>query len=275
MRPQQTLARPFSAEGRGLHSGLAVRLTARPAPANCGLVYVVGTQRIPARVPFVTNTQLATTLGMGEQRVSMVEHLGAALYTAGVDNVEIEVEGGEVPVLDGTSQPWVQAIQQAGLEQQAASVTTFRIHKTVQVEAGESWISVEPAERLHLTMGVAFAHPAIGTQHWAGGPADFAAELCWARTLGFFADAEKLRALGLARGAGLENTLVFGDDGPLNAGGLRAPDEVVRHKALDFFGDLSMIGAPVLGHFRAWRSGHSLHLALLRRLLEEQAYEEL
>ncbi|HNH45415.1 MAG TPA: UDP-3-O-acyl-N-acetylglucosamine deacetylase, partial [Myxococcota bacterium] len=218
-------------------------------------------------------TQLATTLGLGEQRVSMVEHLGAALYTAGVDNLEIEVEGGEVPVLDGTAQPWVEAIRQAGLESQSAAVRVLRIQKKVTVEAGESWISAEPADRLHLSMGVAFAHPAIGTQHWAGGPADFAAELSWARTLGFFADAEKLRALGLARGAGLDNTLVFGDDGPMNEGGLRAPDEVVRHKALDFFGDLSLVGAPVLGHFRAWRSGHSLHLALLGRLVEEGAYE--
>ncbi|HNC97982.1 MAG TPA: UDP-3-O-acyl-N-acetylglucosamine deacetylase [Myxococcota bacterium] len=273
MRSQQTLARSFVVEGRGLHSGAAVRLTARPAPEHSGLVYVVGGHRVPARVAHVTNTQLATTLGLGEQRVSMVEHLGAALYTAGVDNLEIEVEGGEVPVLDGTAQPWVEAIRQAGLESQSAAVRVLRIQKKVTVEAGESWISAEPADRLHLSMGVAFAHPAIGTQHWAGGPADFAAELSWARTLGFFADAEKLRALGLARGAGLDNTLVFGDDGPMNEGGLRAPDEVVRHKALDFFGDLSLVGAPVLGHFRAWRSGHSLHLALLRRLVEEGAYE--
>ena len=273
MRPQQTLARPFVMEGRGLHTGASVRLSARPAPEHSGLVYFVGGERIPARVAFVTSTQLATTLGLGTQRVAMVEHLGAALYTAGVDNLEIEVEGGEVPVLDGTAAPWVEAIQHAGLCVQAAPVATLRVRAPIRVEAGESWMEVEPSDQLRLTMGVTFPHPAIGTQHWVGGPADFVAELSWARTLGFLADAERLVAMGLARGASLENTLVFADEGPLNPGGLRAPDEVVRHKALDFFGDLSLVGAPVLGHFRAWRSGHSLHLALLRRLLEEGAYE--
>jgi UDP-3-O-[3-hydroxymyristoyl] N-acetylglucosamine deacetylase len=273
VRPQQTLARPFVVEGRGLHSGAFVRLTARPAPPHHGLVYVLGGHRVPARVTSVTGTQLATTLGQGAQRVAMVEHLGAALYTAGVDNLEIEVEGGEVPVLDGTARPWVEAIEKAGIAAQPATVTALRVRAALRVEAGESWIEVEPAERLHLTMGVAFAHPAIGTQHWAGGPSDFAKELSWARTLGFLADAERLRAMGLALGAGLENTLVFGEEGPLNEEGLRSPDEVVRHKALDFFGDLSLVGAPVLGHFRAWRSGHSLHLTLLRRMLDEGAYE--
>ena len=250
--------------GLGLHRGEATRVRLRPAPVNHGRIFLVQGVQIPATVQYVVDTRLATTLGTDGVRVGMVEHLCAALYACGVDNVVIEVDGGEVPVLDGSARLWVNCLQAAGLRAQGAPRQALRLDAPVRVEHQDSWIELHPHPALHLEVGVHFDHPSIGTQRWQGSLPRFQEELSWARTFGFYRDAQALRAAGLARGASLENTLVYADEGAMDAA--RASDEVVRHKALDIVGDLALLGRPVHGQLRAWKAGHALHLELVRRL---------
>lgn len=267
---QHTLRHPIEIAGPGLHGGRPCRCRIGPADADQGRVFVVDGVEIPAQAGFVVDTRLATTLGRGGARVGMVEHLCAALFALGVDNARIDVEGGEVPVLDGSSRLWLEAIRSAGARAQGAARRVLAPDQAVRVEQGGGWAELvpDPAPGLHLDLGIEFDHPAIGRQRWQG-PVDaatFRRELGWARTFGFLRDAELLRASGLARGASLENTVVYGDAGPINPGGLRAPDEAIRHKALDAVGDLALIGPVVHGRLRAFRAGHGLHLALAQEL---------
>lgn len=267
MSRQRTLARAFVREGIGLRGGAPARLRAVPAPAGTGRVFIVHGTRIPATHEHVVDTTLATTLGVNGTRISLVEHLCAALHAAGVDNVELHVDGDELPVLDGSAKGWVDAIAEAGTVELDAPRATVRVTDVVRVEAGSSWVELHPAEGLHLELHVDFPHPAIGHQTWSG-PAlgdTFRDELAWARTFGFLRDAEALKAV--ARGVSLENTVVYDDaDGVLNPEGLRADDEVVRHKALDTVGDLALLGADLHARLIARRPGHTLHVALLRQL---------
>jgi UDP-3-O-[3-hydroxymyristoyl] N-acetylglucosamine deacetylase len=266
---EHTLARPVRVAGIGLRSGLFASAHLRPTAPGTGRVFVLGSTRIPARLEHVVDTRLATILGVDGVRVSLVEHLCAALYATGIDNVEITVEGGELPALDGSSVGWTQLLVRAGRTQQRSRCSPLVVRDVIEVRAGASWARLEPAERLELDVRVAFDHPAIGTQRYTGvvDARTFERELAWARTFGFYADAEALRAMGIARGATLENTLVFDEAGPMN--GLRARDEVVRHKALDAVGDLALVGRPLHGRLVAERPGHALHVALLTKLLEQ------
>lgn len=265
---QHTLGRPFRVAGVGLRGGLPAAVEVHPAPADTGRVFVVGGVAIPATVDHVVDTRLATTLGRGDARVSLVEHLCAALYAAGVDNAEIRVEGDELPALDGSARLWGVAVRQAGLLAQGVARRVLVLREPVEVRVDGAWARFDPADRFELDLTIAFDHPSIGTQRYTGaatGPSFFA-ELAWARTFGFLRDAEPLRALGIARGASLENTVVYDDTGILNPEGLRAADEAVRHKALDAVGDASLLGMELRGRFTAYRAGHALHLALLQRV---------
>lgn len=265
---QHTLGRPFRVAGIGLRGGRPVAVEARPAPVGTGRVFVVDGVAVPATVEHVVDTFLATTLGRDGARVSLVEHLCAALYAAGVDNVAVHVEGAELPVLDGSAREWCAAIRAAGVVGQDAPRRVVAVTEPVEVRADAAWARLEPADDFEIDLGVEFAHPAIGTQRYVG-PAlgdAFAAELAWARTFGFYRDAEPLRAAGIARGASLDNTVVYDDTGVMNVDGLRAPDEAVRHKALDLVGDAALLGAAIRGRFAAFRAGHALHVALLRKL---------
>lgn len=260
---QHTLARPFLVRGIGLHTGAPASVRVDPAPARSGRVFVVGGVEIPALLDAVVDTRLATTLGRGSVRITMVEHLLAAMHAAGVDNARIAVDGPEVPVLDGSARVWVAALRNAGLRAQACLRSPLTIHRPLRVDKGDSWAELTPAARFEVDVTVDFPHPHIGRQSWSGPvTGDHFLKLAAARTFGFRADAERLWASGLARGASLDNTVVYDHDGVLNPGGLRSHDEAVRHKALDAVGDAALLGTPIHGRLRAYKAGHELHRQL-------------
>lgn len=269
MNAQHTIARPVRVEGVGLRGGARVAAELRPAPAGAGRRFWVGGVEVPATIDRVVDTVLATSLGAGPARVALVEHLCAALHSMGVDNVDIDVDGEELPALDGSARGWCEALVEAGLQSQSAPRVAIVVAAPVEVRAGSAWARAEPGEGLEIDVQVDFAHPAIGAQRWTGkvDAATFRAEIAWARTFGFLRDAEQLWARGIAKGASLENTLVFDDARLLNPEGLRAADEVVRHKALDLIGDLALLGASLEGRVTTCRAGHALHVSLLRELL--------
>jgi UDP-3-O-[3-hydroxymyristoyl] N-acetylglucosamine deacetylase len=272
-RPQATLASPFACYGIGLHSGRPVHAVVRPAGANTGRAFIMDGITIPASVGHILDTRLATTLGHQHARIGMVEHLLAALYMMEIDNAVIEVEGGEVPVLDGSSRLWVAAIRTAGRQLQAEPRSIFLVDRYFRLEHGESVAELSPAHRLELDVHIDFSHPAIGSQSWRGTLSGAAEELSWSRTFGFLKDAEALKAAGLARGASLENTVVFDETQAINPGGLRAADEPVRHKALDLLGDLALLGIALHGHVKVVRGGHTLHRKLAEALLSRSIVE--
>lgn len=265
MTAQTTLAHPVEVSGVALRSGAHRAARLCPAAADTGVVFVVGGAQVPAHIDHVVDATLATVLGVGRTRVALVEHLLAALLGAGVDNVRVELDGDEVPALDGAALAWLGALARAGRRALEVPIRTWTVAEPVHVEVGAARASLYPSETLELDVSVDFAHPAIGAQRWCGAPlAAFGAELAWARTFGFERDAERLLAAGIARGVTLDNTLVFADDRPLNPRGQHRPDEVVRHKALDALGDLALLGARPRVRLVASRGGHALHHALLR-----------
>lgn len=253
-------------------TGAPAAATLRPAPAGAGITFRVRGVTIPARLDAVVDQRLATTLGRDGVTVTLVEHCCAALYAAEVDNAEVEVEGPELPVLDGSATGWLAALDEAGRVTLDRPQRRVVVRRPVRVELGDAWAVIEPAPGFELDIAVDFPHPAIGHQRWAGAAtgAGFRAELAWARTFGFLRDAEALRASGRARGASLENTVVYDEAGVLNPEGLRAADEAVRHKALDAVGDLALLGARLVGRLRGWRAGHAVHHAALRALTEDR-----
>lgn len=266
---QHTVAAPLRVRGIGLRQGHAAAVELRPAAEGAGRTFVIGGVRIPATVAHVVDTRLATTLGLDGARVSMVEHLCAALYGCGIDNVDVHVEGDEVPVLDGSARTWVEAIESVGRASQTMARRPLTVREEVRVEVNGAWATLAPAPQFELDLTIDFSHPSIRRQRYVGhaeGPA-FREHLSWARTFGFLRDAEQLRAAGLARGASLENTVVYDDSGVLNPGGLRHPEEAVRHKALDAVGDMALLGRPLHARLTACRAGHALHIAVLNAVV--------
>jgi len=278
---QRTVSTPLTLDGVGLHTGQPVRAVVRPAPEDHGIAFartdLPGTPAIPARVEHVVRTTLATTLGRGEATVATVEHLIAALHGTGVDNALVEVDGPEIPILDGSARPFVEAIEAAGCSAQAAEQRVLRVVQVVEArdEEQDRWCRLEPYDGLAVECEIAFDHPLLRRQRlrFDAGAGAFAAEIAPARTFGLLADVEQMHRQGLALGGSLDNAVVLGDDGVLNPGGLRFPDECVRHKVLDMIGDLALLGAPVLGQLRAHRSGHAFNLTLVRQALESGAVE--
>ena len=270
--PQHTTARPVRVAGIGLHSGQQAQLRILPAPADHGLLFIrtdlPGSPSVPARCAWVSDTTLATTLVRGPARVATVEHLLAALYAAEIDNARLELEGPEIPILDGSAKPWSEALVEAGKETQEVRAPRIFVRRRIAVESGERRLLIEPCDTLEITVHVDFAHPCIGQQSlsFALDPTVFQQELAWARTFGFLPQVEGLRAAGLVQGGSLANAVVYDDTGVLNAEGLRAEDEVVRHKALDLVGDLALLGARLSGRIQATRPGHGMTVALLRAL---------
>ena len=269
MSPQTTLAGAVEVSGVGLHGGERVTAKLSPADPHTGIVFAAAGMRIPARVDRVVNTQLATTLGQDKAKVRTVEHLLATLFGLGIDNCLIAVDGGELPALDGCGAAWIQHIRRVGIVAQACPKTVLVLLEPVTFSEGPRWASLEPSAVLKADVAIDFEHPAVGRQHLALSlePGVFERELAWARTFGFECDVPVMQRMGLVRGGSLDNALVFGDTGPLNAGGLRRPDEPVRHKMLDALGDLALLGHPVVGRLVTERPGHGVIVGLMKAVM--------
>lgn len=276
---QTTVAAPIQLTGIGLHRGHTIGLALLPAPIDTGIVFErVDRQpalRTAARTEHVSATVLATTLGQGECAISTIEHVLAALSGMGIDNAIVQVNGDEVPVLDGSAAPFVAAIHSVGVRRQDAPGRIMRICQEVTVRRGDAWARLEPADDCFFSYTLDYDHPLFrrlpSYAELRLTPARFAAECAWARTFGFAAEVEMMHNQGLALGGSLDNAVVVGDDGVLNPQGLRAPDEFVRHKLLDAIGDLALLGMPLRGRFIGHKSGHALNHQLLRALLAEPA----
>lgn len=280
MYDQQTLAEKITCSGKGLHSGAEVVLTLRPGRADSGVVFVrtdLDGAEIPATPASVRSMYRATTLGRGDATVATVEHLLAALYALRVDNVRVELDGPEVPVLDGSAEPFVQLIRRAGLFEQGVARPRLRILEPVEVVDGDRRIRAEPADRFRVHYVIDFDHPAIRRQELglAAVTADsFARELARARTFGFLDEVAALREAGLGLGGDLDNTVVLDHERVINPTGLRFADEFVRHKALDLIGDLALLGVELEGAVCVERGGHALHQRLVSAILTQPQASE-
>jgi UDP-3-O-[3-hydroxymyristoyl] N-acetylglucosamine deacetylase len=273
---QTTLRRDIAFAGIGLHSGRAVRMTLRPAVSEHGIWFkrTDVTERdplVPASWDAVCDTRLHTVIGnLADVTVSTVEHIMAALAGEGVSNALIEIDGPEVPIMDGSAAEFVAAIRRAGLRHLATPKRAIRILRRIEVRDGAAMAALEPATRLEMSFGIEFPDPVIGRQHrhLAIGPGTFGEELAAARTFCRRAEIDAIRARGLARGGSLRNAIVVDGAQVLNPEGLRFADEFVRHKMLDALGDLALAGAPVIGRYVGLRAGHALTNQLLRRLFD-------
>jgi UDP-3-O-[3-hydroxymyristoyl] N-acetylglucosamine deacetylase len=260
---QQTIRRPVTLEGVGLHSGKQARVTLSPAPEDTGIVFRAGADRIAAVPQSVVNSHYATTIGRNGTRVQTVEHLMAAAAGLGIDNLEVEVDGPEIPAMDGSAKPFVTLLAAAGRSQQSARRRPLTLPYPIRVGSGGRWIHIFPSTSFRISYTLDVDHPAIGTQvlSWtAATERAFVDDVAPARTYGFLKDLGLMRKNGLARGGSLDNAVVLANRGPLN--GLRYRDEFVRHKILDLIGDLALLGRPILAHVVARNGGHTLNVEL-------------
>ena len=273
---QHTVAGPAICAGVGMHTGQRVRLVIRPAPVDAGVVFVrsdvAGDGRIPVSAEAVVATRLGTVIAHASGvTVSTIEHLMAALAALGVDNALIEVDGPEVPIMDGSALPFVELLDRAGKRGQPGGRRTIEILSPVEVVEGGKRAALLPGKAFEVDFEIRFDSAAIGRQRvvTAADEAGFRRELADCRTFGFLHEVEALRAAGLARGGSMANAVVIDGDRVLNPEGLRRPDEFVRHKALDAVGDLYVLGAPILGRFESSCGGHGLNNQLCRALLAQ------
>ena len=278
---QTTLANAVSCSGIGLHSGLPSHMLIRPAPPDSGIVFIRADvpekTRIKAHIDNVVDATLATTIGVKGVCVSTIEHLLAAFAGLGIDNAEVELDAPEVPIMDGSSEPFHAVLKDAGVKLQEKGKKFVVVRHAVTVKDGDREATFLPAKDFRITYTIDFKHPLISNQRYGiqiyNG--NFEREICRARTFGFLREYEMLKAKGLARGGSLENAVVVGEDGILNTDGLRFEDEFVRHKILDSIGDLWLLGAQAIGHFVGYKSGHALNHMLIRRLLDHKEWWDL
>jgi UDP-3-O-[3-hydroxymyristoyl] N-acetylglucosamine deacetylase len=275
MDAQRTLRRPISCVGIGLHSGNKVHLSLKPAPVDFGVRFRRtdrGDHEVPATVQHLAGIQLATGLARNDVSVETVEHLLAALVSMGVDNVLIELNSPEVPIMDGSAAPFIYLIQEAGVKRLQAPRRYLKIVRPIALSRGDKRIALFPSDHFKVTYSISYDHPMLRhqsrtlriTEH------SFVEEVAPARTFTFLKDVEMLRQNGLALGGSLENAIVLGETGVLN-NALRFEDEFVRHKILDAIGDLALVGYPVVGHLVAHRAGHALHTEFAAKILQESA----
>ena len=271
---QTTLRSQVTVTGIGVHSGSPVSVTIGPAEINSGFIFTRADREVAAIAASVIATDFATVLGDDQgPLVSTAEHVLAALRGMGVDNATIEVDGPEVPIMDGSAAPFVDAIDQAGIVQQNAARRFIEVLKPVQVEMGESFGELRPhAGGFRAELEIEFANSSIGRQAYAFDldAGSFRRDICRARTFGCVGDVNKLWSAGYALGASLENSVVFDDTRVLNTEGLRYADECVRHKVLDVVGDLALAGLPLIGLYRSVRGGHKLNHAVLTALMADR-----
>ncbi len=270
---QATLSTGFEQRGVGLHSGATVQVRVRPAPEQTGRVFIrtdlPNAPPIPATLDHLGQTLLSTELTQGEATIRTVEHLLAALVTSGVDNAYIEVDGPEIPLLDGSAQPWAQAIAAAGLVRQTAARPTLVVSSPIQVQEGDAFVVAMPAPHPRFTYGIDFEVAAIGNQWHSWSPVDatFADTVAPARTFGLAYQVEALRRQGLIQGGSLENALVCDREGWVNPP-LRFDNEPARHKLLDLVGDLSLLGCLPTAHVIAYKASHGLHGRLAQAMAQ-------
>lgn len=281
---QTTIAASITLTGIGVHSGREVSITLQPAEAGTGIVFVRqhddgSTSEYRAVSAHVGNTDLCTVLGTNPARsVATIEHVMAAFYALGLDNVVVEVDGAEMPIMDGSSEVFIDAIEQVGITNLGVKRRYIRVTKPVRIEAGASWSEFRPYDGTRFEVEIDFDSKLIGRQKWEGDltAETFKTELSRARTFGFMRDVERLWAAGFALGSSLENSVVISDDDTvINVEGLRyEKDEFVRHKTLDAVGDLALAGAQFIGCYRSYRGGHKMNANALKALLSDPtAYE--
>jgi len=271
---QRTLKNPIHCSGVGVHSGRKVQMTLRPAPAGHGIVFRRSDsgESVPALWHHAVESPLCTTLVTPTgDKVATIEHLMSAFVGLGVDNALVELDGPEVPIMDGSAAPFVFLIECAGTEEQGAPRRWLEVLKPVTVVDGQRSARLLPDERSMIAFTIDFPNAAIQRQSWSGAvtPAAYKRDIARARTFGFLTEVEALRARGLARGGSLDNAIVIDGTRILNEDGLRYPDEFVRHKVLDAIGDLYLMGAPMIGRFEGERAGHALTLRLMNALFAD------
>ncbi len=280
---QRTTVAPAIIAGVGVHTGDRVRLAVRPAAEGTGIVFVRTDitdrdNRIPVSGEAVVDARLNTMIENGAGvRLSTIEHLMAAFAALGISNAVVEVDGPELPILDGSALPFVQLLDRAGFRRQSAPVRYIEILEPIRVQDGDKSASLLPCDRYEMRFEIDFPTPVIGNQvvDFVVDEDTFRAEIMSARTFGFAHEVEALRRAGLARGGSLENAVVIDGDQILNPGGLRMEREFVRHKALDAIGDLYVLGAPLLGRYEGVKAGHAINNLLVRQLLANpQAWRE-
>jgi UDP-3-O-[3-hydroxymyristoyl] N-acetylglucosamine deacetylase len=281
VQKQTTLRDRVELTGTGVHSGAPVRIVLHPADSNTGITFLRtrldgGRERlIEARHDRVSATELCTIIGdTATGSVATIEHLLAALAGLGVDNVLVEIDGPEVPILDGSAAPFVAAIDEVGLVRLSDGRRYLKVLKPVRVEQGRAFAELRPFARgFRLEVEIDFDTPVIGRQKKVVDldPSTFRKEVSRARTFGFMRDVERLWKAGFALGASLENTVALGEDGVINAEGLRYPDEFSRHKTLDAVGDLALAGLPLLAHYRSYCGGHRMNVAVLQALFADRS----
>ena len=259
---QRTIRKTVTLDGIGLHSGKPTRIVLSPAPSDTGIVFRVGGVVIPAAPESVVNSNFATTVGKNGTRLQTVEHLMAAAAGLGIDNLDVIVDGPEVPAADGSAKPFVSALATAGRAEQNARRRPLSIPFPIRVGTDNRWLMIVPSKGFRISYTLDNDHPAIGMQTLTYVPNErsFIEDFAPARTYGFLKDVGVMRKNGLARGGSLDNAVVVGKRGPIN--GLRYRDEFVRHKVLDLIGDLALLGRPVLGHVIARNAGHDLNYQL-------------
>lgn len=281
MHFQTTIRRPVETSGVGLHHGAPVRLRILPAPPNTGIVFIrtdLDNTRIRASWRLVERVSYATSLMHPKGIfISTTEHLLSVLYSMSIDNAFIELDNLELPILDGSGQPFVELIREAAVQESGRPRRYIRILKPVAVESGGKSVTILPSDRFQMRCHNFFDHPYVGEQtlEMDVTPESYAKEIAPARTFGFEYELDQMRDMGLIRGATLENAVCFTRDGVANPGGLRFPDECCRHKALDLIGDLALIGKPLLGCVVANKAGHAMHVALVKKLMSDPSFYEI
>ena len=284
MIKQRTLKNSIEAVGIGLHTGKKVKLALRSAAANTGIVFrrvdLKEPVEIPAQARYVADTRLSTTLGINGVHISTVEHLLAAIAGLGIDNLYVDVDAPEVPIMDGSAGSFVFLLQSGGIEEQNAPKKSIRIKKEIKIEEDDKWICLKPFEGFKIAFTIDFNHPVFQDREQQVeidfSKTSFVASVSRARTFGFLKDYEKLRERGLVRGGSLENAIVIDEHRIMNEEGLRSEDECVKHKVLDVVGDLYLLGHSLIGCCEGYKSGHELNNRLLIKLLEDAtAWEEI
>ena len=270
MRRQRTIEHAAVSEGIGLHTGLPSRIRLLPAPEDHGIQFrhaATGTI-VPARIDHAQELSFATRIGLGDSAISTVEHLLSAIRGVGIDNVLVELDGAEIPIMDGSAAPFVELIESAGVREQEHPVTVLRLTAPIEVRDGAKWIRAEPSDELAVDYRISFDNPLVGYQRYVGAvtPETYRDAIAPARTFGFLKDVKYLKSQGLGLGGSFSNCVIV-DDHRVVSGELRFPDEFVRHKVLDLVGDLALLEYPLQASITAHKAGHALHAALVRAIL--------